>query len=179
MTKQIPLTIFLVIATITVSFGQSITLVKDITPGTHSSNLSNFTSAFGVLFFTDQSGHLWTSDGTAMGTVLVDPDMIIANLFFENGELFSSAADIPFQGFELYKFNSFGDLELVKDINQTGTFSSYPSNFKHLGTTLLFEADDGVHGRELWKSDGNKKFLKIMKAKFSMPPPPFPRGDIA
>lgn len=163
MTKQISLTILLTIITVAVSIAQSVTLVKDLTPGTASSNLSNFTSAFGVLFFSDQSGHLWSSDGTAMGTVLVDPDIIIDKLFFENSKLFSSAAGIPFEGFELYKFNSFGDLELVKDINQTGTFSSYPSNFKHLGTTLLFEADDGVHGRELWKSDGTTGGTELVK----------------
>lgn len=44
MTKRIPLSIFFSILTIAVSIGQSVTLVKDITPGAPSSNLANFTS---------------------------------------------------------------------------------------------------------------------------------------
>lgn len=98
MTQRIPLSICFTMVTVALSFGQSVILVKDLTSGTHSSNLSNFTSAFGALFFSDQSGHLWSSDGAPMGTLLVDPDIIVDKLFFENGKLFSSAAGIPFEG---------------------------------------------------------------------------------
>src|SRR5438132_2840073 len=38
---------------------------------------------------------------------------------------------------------------LLKDIN-TATASSSPSAITALGSSVLFFADDGVHGRELW-----------------------------
>lgn len=43
-------------------------------------------------------------------------------------------------------------MELVKDINPVTT--SFPAGLIEVGGTLFFAADDGVHGRELWRSDG-------------------------
>ncbi len=45
-----------------------------------------------------------------------------------------------------------GPLALVKDINPTG--NSVPTNFASLAGVTYFSATDGVHGRELWRSDG-------------------------
>jgi len=42
---------------------------------------------------------------------------------------------------------------LLKDID-TATASSSPQNLATLGTSLLFFADDGIVGRELWKLEG-------------------------
>src|SRR3984893_16989436 len=43
--------------------------------------------------------------------------------------------------------------QLLKDINlQTG--SSSPGDFVAVGGLVYFAANDGIHGRELWKSDG-------------------------
>ncbi len=41
--------------------------------------------------------------------------------------------------------------ELVGDIRE-GNLSSTPSGLRNLQGTLLFIADDGIHGRELWKA---------------------------
>src|SRR5262245_52404912 len=42
---------------------------------------------------------------------------------------------------------------LLRDINPT-SLPSYPSDIVVIGSTTYFSADDGVHGRELWKNDG-------------------------
>jgi ELWxxDGT repeat protein len=44
---------------------------------------------------------------------------------------------------------------LVKDIHPGG-YASYPSSLAGVGGTLFFAARDGIHGDELWKSDGTK-----------------------
>lgn len=45
----------------------------------------------------------------------------------------------------------------VTDINVGG--SSDPQNLTAVGSEVFFSADDGVHGRELWKSDGSTTTL--------------------
>jgi len=50
---------------------------------------------------------------------------------------------------------------LVKDINPNG--SSNPSHLTAVGSTLFFAANDGVHGNELWKSDGTYAGTKMVK----------------
>lgn len=51
-------------------------------------------------------------------------------------------------------------VHLVKDINQaaaagsTSNGDSDPSDFVEFNGHLVFAADDGVHGRELWETDG-------------------------
>lgn len=43
------------------------------------------------------------------------------------------------------------------------TPSSAPGKFVDVGGTMSFTADDGVHGRELWKSDGTRSGTVLVK----------------
>jgi ELWxxDGT repeat protein len=52
--------------------------------------------------------------------------------------------------------------KLVKDI-RAGSGSSNPTALTPVRGTLFFAADDGVHGQELWKSDGTRKGTKFVK----------------
>ena len=85
-----------------------------------------------------------------------------------NGTLFFNAND-GVHGWELWK--SYGTADstvMVKDIFpgiDSNSFPnySYPNRLTSMDGTLFFAADDGVHGRELWKSDGTADGTVMVK----------------
>jgi ELWxxDGT repeat protein len=52
---------------------------------------------------------------------------------------------------------------LVKDLNTAVGSSILPSEFTAVNGTAFFPADDGVHGLELWKTDGTKAGTQMVK----------------
>lgn len=50
---------------------------------------------------------------------------------------------------------------LVKDINPFG--DSRPSNLYSFDDVLFFSADDSIHGRELWKTDGTEEGTALIR----------------
>ena len=153
-------------------------LVKDISAGPNGSNPANLTTVGNQLFFTADDGvhgiELWKTDGTSAGTTLVkdiNPGAAGSNEAYAktsfaavNGLLLFTADD-GVHGLELWRSDgTAGGTALVSDINPgpTGSLSTTKytyqvngtSDFAVVGQTLYFAADDGVHGRELWQSDG-------------------------
>ncbi len=56
---------------------------------------------------------------------------------------------------------------LVKDINTTSTVNGSPAHMASLSGSIIFQADDGVSGTELWKSDGTSGGTFLLKDIFT------------
>ena len=50
---------------------------------------------------------------------------------------------------------------MIKDINLSG--DANPENMTEVNGVLFFTADDGINGRELWKSDGTTDGTQMVK----------------
>src|SRR3954454_19592805 len=150
-------------------------LVKDIDPdrrGGYDYGPSNLTDVGGRLFFSADDGthgnELWTSDGTATGTVLVKnihPDAYDSDpswLTVVGRRLFFTARD-GVHGSELWTSDGTAEgTRLVRDIRPVARSSS-PSLLTVVGGKLMFFADDGSRGAELWTSDGTEPGTVLVK----------------
>ncbi|MBI3245670.1 MAG: hypothetical protein HYZ50_04080 [Deltaproteobacteria bacterium] len=156
-------------------------LVKDLNTFAQSSETHLGTEAKvanGTLFFfvfdAESGWELWKSDGSSGGTLLVrdlypgnntpDPFFLTA----VNNVVFFAAEDGS-NGYELWKSDgTAAGTVLVKDISpgaangiDPGFAAAYPA--ASLNNLLFFVADDGQHGRELWKSDGTDAGTTMVK----------------
>ena len=165
-------------------------LLLDINPTTsgdgfaNSSFASGFTEFNDKLFFTADDGEngneLWVSDGTTKGTQLlldINPNpgtytaagSSFASGFTEfNDKLFFSANDGE-NGKELWVSDgTTKGTQLLVDINPgTNDYdgsinSSSASNFTEFDDKLVFTADDGVNGTEVWVSDGTPDGTQLL-----------------
>lgn len=104
-------------------------------------DFENLTSVGNTLFFSARTNNngteLWKTDGTADGTVMVK--------------------DINVEELDM------ADVRMDARVDVGGNSSSSPKNMTNVNGTLYFTADDGVHGRELWKSDGTPEGTVIVK----------------
>ncbi len=131
-------------------------MLKDISPGSASSSPTSFVTMGDSVYFL-ATGGLWKTDGTESGTVKVTTvaarNMVAAGsqLFFEG---FTAASN-----WELWVSDgTSAGTRMVTEI-APGTKAAFDSDYSSARATLfgdriLFVADDGVHGRELWISDG-------------------------
>jgi ELWxxDGT repeat protein len=121
---------------------------------------------------------LWSTDGTAAGTVPVIADQNALRPVFDpvspslvafQGQLyfFASAEDPKHQGLWRSDGTAAGT-RLIRAIDPpTGTYNGNRYFLSPLltpaGNQLFFRADDGVHGTELWRSDGTPEGTVLVK----------------
>lgn len=156
-------------------------IVRDINPGDPASNPGWLTRLGSDLYFVaddgDHGNELWVTDGTAANTRMVGDIQLGAegsepkSLFTYDGKLYFSAEKNKDR--ELWRYDPLNDsLELFYNINSPllrrggnqlfDRESGYPQDFVLINNELWFTADDGVHGRELWKTDGTKKGTEMV-----------------
>jgi ELWxxDGT repeat protein len=147
-------------------------LVRDINPGRRGSRPGYLTQVNRTLFFRAASAPgkagLWMSDGSRAGTVLVKEfggiSPIHALAAVERTLYFFGRDDE--HGFELWRSDGTGaGTVLVKDIlpGHHGSGPSDDMDVLNVNGTLFFQADDGIHGVELWKSDGTEAGTVLVK----------------
>ena len=156
-------------------------MVRDINTRSGGSNPTNLTPVGSTLYFSADNGkdgrNLWSTQGKVKntkqvadiyegGTANVD---LITNV---QGTLFFAASSLDDSGDpiyrELWKHDpSSGETALVKDIHPTSASLQYNNTLVDAKGQLLFAANDGTNGLELWSSDGSKSGTNLINDLFS------------
>src|SRR3990172_2989508 len=150
-------------------------LVDDIYPGIGGSEPYYLTAVGNTLFFVaideTHGDELWRSDGTEAGTEMVKdifPGKFNShpeNLTNVNGTLFFMASD-GIHGEELWRSDGTeAGTAMVKDIipGSGGSAGVYSPDWVVFDGKVFFIANDGVHGDELWRSDGTEAGTEMVK----------------
>lgn len=122
----------------------------DLKLGPQSSFSSSFTSFAGAVYFANGAG-LGRTLGTPATTSVVTTGFSVSGPLVDTGSRLYFSHFVVGQGAEPYVTDG-TNVALVEDIHP-GVDSSHSSwQAASIGGTLVFQADDGVHGIEAWQS---------------------------
>ena len=139
--------------------------VKDIRPGIASSSPSFLTAWKGLLYFQADNGsgrRLWVSDGSRNGTRRLSavPFAPSALKGIGSRRLYMSGHSAT-TGYEVFVSDGTAAPGQLRVDVQVGAASSNPASFTALNGKVLFVADGGVKGRELWCIDNGATATQI------------------
>lgn len=144
--------------------------VTDLWPGLGDSNPSDLTLLGGEVFFRAQSSNgnseLWKSDGTGPGTFLVadlkSSGGSAPTGLTSDGAVLWFAANADVVGNELFVTDGNGTAMVADLVTNRVSDSSWVDFLVDLNGTAIFLADDGVHGEEMWASDGTPEGTRML-----------------
>ena len=164
--------------------GNSLQMLVDLTPGSNfnipkHTNPQQLTVFNGLLYF-ETNGYngqaIYRTDGTVAGTTQFLTGTTTQPMQIFNDELYFIHQGAGASGYELWKTDG-TNVTLVKDVNpqsfgQTSGFCNSQANpvystcfteFQVIGDYMLFVADSGSTGRELWITDGTTAGTRLLK----------------
>lgn len=160
---------------------RSLQLVRDIFPGPASSSPASLCEAGGLAYFTaehpTEGRILWKSDGKAEGTgvVMGQVELILSFTIpaYEVAALDDTLVVVSEAGRSSpreHKDIELRFIPLAEAIEEDRIFSicvgkqgSWPRQLTRAGNHIFFTANDGIHGEELWITDGTQEGTRLVK----------------
>jgi ELWxxDGT repeat protein len=165
-----------------------VSLLSDVNTTSSDSSQSpqNVTKVGNTIYFVSgnsggDDNMLWKTDGTTAGTVNITPTVTIGsgntattasvvsgvsinNLMGGSSDLyFESNADGTDDAIWIYNGTTAAPVQYIPNGGSTPVDLTAQDNMAVVGNTLYFDFDDGVHGDELWMTDGSVAGTKMVK----------------
>ena len=156
--------------------GTSWEMLVDLSPGSHygvpkMTNPTQLTVFGDWLYFETTIDKMYRTNGTAAGTTVFTTGAAATDMQVFKDELYFIRKASSSQGYELWKTDG-TNITLVKDIYTgyqnsgfcTGTYYyTCSTEFQVFGDYMLFVANDGSTGPELWITDGTTVGTHLLK----------------
>ncbi len=144
-------------------------LVKDLIPGTDSSTPRFLYNGNGTLYFTTAADdRVWKSNGTAAGTLPIQGLFAVTSIL--NAEVFGHVGSVVYvtarsesDPSDRVLWRTDGTDSGTFEVKKIVTASSSPTELTNVNGVMYFSADNGIVGRELWKSNGSAEGTELVK----------------